>query len=1752
MNEKPCLFATFVDLYHYTKQLVECETKEIQRIRNTSTNFILKKIQLFIPYFPELSNIQNELEKYSICEKHYNQIIAKDNYLNYLKEETLYYPRKRSRNINYLDKSNSIDNNLQTESITSIDIGVQVTMDNTLLLEIESLKNSLDTLVSGHSKQSQIIKTSNNRIFELENERKNLKTQINELYSKLESINLYLNQFEKLILEKNKLENENKYLKEQWDGRYDNQKKRIIEIDKIASMEREHLYDDIMHLITNQNRFSLQNLLEYNPLKWIEYRNPVIVKFIETLTNNDQDNQKEQQSNKTKIFKRAVAIDSIYGSRHNNYISAINLAVSAIKYTLGRSKTIIDIDSHITSGGSYTKFINWLESLSKESSPIPEGFLVLAFDNEQKGQKNYLDRGFNTVVFHTVTSFIACNFDFSDKNQYITDPWISNSLTEINIQQLFNLTPDMKNILEKELINYINEIIDELIIEKKKDENEIDKLILSQNSSMGKMKKCINCGKTEIENKRKNCPKCNMKLPTLNTINQISSTLNSINQILPISSKSNETKEKKLKIKSHIFQKTNYQPETRVSITQKSLTDKDVKIPTLYIPDPIPINPNSISNIKKVLEHIYEITGIKSGQRKWVVVVCDGVPYNLIQKIKKEFPWLILIPGALHEEMNMLKAFVELNWLIDIKEFAQTQGYRTDNQLAFFKKCADHHKSWDSICNIYRHAMAMELIWPFVLNYENPTVHEYLEWSQKQTSNIYKLKFEQIFIYLQAIINFRNGVRTNNSLLQNAARHQFSPIWSARRHPIYRLIEITYEEQMQKLKPPIHNMIEKYCVISRSGYKNQHQGLDAILEEINKTLKSLVPPVPSQHHWEIAARNYNESSGPRTKPDFVIESQRFRIQLRKSDFLNPIQKENTFKSLGNIILSEELKNFTSIAQEKRKIYIKQKLLQLTTNETWEVIPISAEEAVSQKNENNMTKEQLVAIINSLLVSLPESQKLNSGPRTKPDFVIESQRFRIQLRKSDFLNPIQKENTFKSLGNIILSEELKNFTSIAQEKRKIYIKQKLLQLTTNETWEVIPISAEEAVSQKNENNMTKEQLVAIINSLLVSLPESQKLKDRDKKLTQQKSRITDLHCQNFETLRVTETWNISNDSNSEDSDKNSQDRYTSDSDMSTISELADAINNYLDIPGTNRQILKNQIKRATGEIHCNYTNLQTVQINEQRVRYNAEAERDLRQTDLDNALNNLNLMTTAYNNERNIHFEFGWQVYIRQQYFLELQQCRIRIGKYKNDLLLCDIQLDLKWGKWKNRSRNAEQLILNLQGQILLLQNNPLNMAIARRLPILKYVSTLTNPISQYMALAVPNMTALENANVGDFDDAVKVEIMKGKMVRKYAPVPAQNDFVNLPVNINSPDTLRAWLNAKYQRETIGTNQSAILRLSQERFQPFDNSDTYELRICPLLLGVANDDARVLRTLKSHLSGNRELYSWMKSEVIGVLQNNGSPSLPSNKKSSVKQHNNIISQPIVSQLPSQDFQKMFQDELAKRDAKYEADTGRMEKNRTDSDFCSFDQCDIAKRDAEMKKMKADFDTKMSQQSKIQPTQSIDQSPALPPGREYRRDEYYTNKFMDDNERGRDSNWGGDLNNTLPSLPKYIQNQSARIKKLENDINRLWGVQMKLGIHFVPLEPIFNNDDENSYNEEDNIWYEPEKKNEYQSSVVKSKQNKVGSESHCLAIVDSPVTTFDKLFPESDDQLLKLLSPAIGGIDTQSMCTVTNKALNDALG
>ncbi len=163
----------------------------------------------------------------------------------------------------------------------------------------------------------------------------------------------------------------------------------------------------------------MESLVVYSPHEWLNRRNKVVIAFIETLIQNTQSSNALGQE---KLFKTAVAVDSIYGARHGKYVSEIQFALSAIKYSIARSKMIINIDNHITGSGSYHRFQKWLEELSKQEELLPEGLLFLAFDNKQRGQKNYLDRGFNTVIYHIITSFVSFNIEPQNKIQHTDSP----------------------------------------------------------------------------------------------------------------------------------------------------------------------------------------------------------------------------------------------------------------------------------------------------------------------------------------------------------------------------------------------------------------------------------------------------------------------------------------------------------------------------------------------------------------------------------------------------------------------------------------------------------------------------------------------------------------------------------------------------------------------------------------------------------------------------------------------------------------------------------------------------------------------------------------------------------------------------------------------------------------------------------------------------------------------------------------------------------------------------------------------------------------------------------------------------------------------------------------------------------------------------------------------------------------------------------------------------------------------------------
>ena len=80
-----CIFTDLVE--NYSKiGLKTCETKESQVWWHASNQETAKRLALYYDYLSEFTNVYSSLESYSICERHYNQTIAKKQFHQSLTE----------------------------------------------------------------------------------------------------------------------------------------------------------------------------------------------------------------------------------------------------------------------------------------------------------------------------------------------------------------------------------------------------------------------------------------------------------------------------------------------------------------------------------------------------------------------------------------------------------------------------------------------------------------------------------------------------------------------------------------------------------------------------------------------------------------------------------------------------------------------------------------------------------------------------------------------------------------------------------------------------------------------------------------------------------------------------------------------------------------------------------------------------------------------------------------------------------------------------------------------------------------------------------------------------------------------------------------------------------------------------------------------------------------------------------------------------------------------------------------------------------------------------------------------------------------------------------------------------------------------------------------------------------------------------------------------------------------------------------
>ncbi|PKB94289.1 hypothetical protein RhiirA5_439134, partial [Rhizophagus irregularis] len=231
---------------------------------------------------------------------------------------------------------------------------------------------------------------------------------------------------------------------------------------------------------------------------------------------------------------------------------------------------------------------------------------------------------------------------------------------------------------------------------------------------------------------------------------------------------------------------------------------------------------------------------------------------------------------------------------------------------------------------------------------------------------------------------------------------------------------------------------------------------------------------------------------------------------------------------------------------------------------------------------------------------------------------------LDLLTSNFA--LRKELVLEETNNISNKEKIRILTKEIEacERHIIYLEKNLVSREDEiEQMKAECQSIQNELDKCRDHLDLKEEALVVQDNRIVQLEEQ--LAESEERVEKLRSRIKS-HGRDFSSEENSPVRG------------NSPDKYNSDTnlDMATITELANAIDGYLENETTHRAILVDQIKRSTRQLRRRDNNLQQDLIQEQRNRRNAETERDARILELRNVQGERDMAILAYNNERDAH------------------------------------------------------------------------------------------------------------------------------------------------------------------------------------------------------------------------------------------------------------------------------------------------------------------------------------------------------------------------------------------------------------------------------------------------------------------------------------------------------------------------------------
>ena len=158
------------------------------------------------------------------------------------------------------------------------------------------------------------------------------------------------------------------------------------------------------------------------------------------------------------------------------------------------------------------------------------------------------------------------------------------------------------------------------------------------------------------------------------------------------------------------------------------------------------------------------------------------------------------------------------------------------------------------------------------------------------------------------------------------ARIQFALLFDSFHHPKYQQLHLRDLWQRVQMPERLKSFIENNESFSLSGKQKPGQGSDFIHEELNKRVKSFLPPImPTPDVWRRVCRKLKEleeikestiATVPTTKnfKNFDNEITMLRREIRSSGILNFVHLFSTIKSIDGKDLDSSLAEVKYIAK----------------------------------------------------------------------------------------------------------------------------------------------------------------------------------------------------------------------------------------------------------------------------------------------------------------------------------------------------------------------------------------------------------------------------------------------------------------------------------------------------------------------------------------------------------------------------------------------------------------------------------------------------------------------------------------------------------------------------------------------------------------------------------------------------------------------------------------------------------------------